>query len=244
MKDPPSAAGGTIIVAMPQARLAAGSFCLYLNLENVGKYQINRIWNFPAFPLVCTLFHERCSSYRSPKGILPSLPEFSSISHHVIPAVVLLYFLAASVLYSLLGALNPFSLVGGLLREPQPPAAVTLLSLYRFLCFTLSWVPTMPSGSVLSPFQGICWRLSLSLSTGLLTKACHQLLASLTIKYFVSGRCHSYFFCANLAQAIFGKYLSAAWNFASLFLQIICGSLPHFLLNAELNKIRFSINFP
>lgn len=131
-----------------------------------------------------------------------------------------------------LGLLTLLSLVGGLLREPQPPAAVTLLSLYRFLCFTLSWVPTMPSGSVLTPFQGICWRLSLSLSTGSLTKACHQLLAGLTVKYFVSGRCHSYFSCANLAQAIFGKYLSAAWNFASLFLQIICGSLPHFLLNA------------
>lgn len=143
-----------------------------------------------------------------------------------------------------LGLSTLFSLVGGLLREPQPPAAVTLLSLYWFLCFTLSWVPTMPSGSVLTPFQGICWRLNFSLSTGSLTKACHQLLAGLTIRYFVFGRCHSYFSCANLAQAIFGKYLSAAWNFASLFLQIICGSLPHFLLNAELKKIRFSINFP
>ena len=79
---------------------------------------------------------------------------------------------------------------------------------------------------------------------GVINKSLSSIVPGLTIKYFVSGRCHSYFSCANLAQAIFGKYLSAAWNFASLFLQIICGSLPHFLLNAELNKIRFSINFP
>ena len=45
------------------------------------------------------------------------MSERDLISHRVISAVVLLYFLAAPVLCSLLGAFNPFLLVGGLLRE-------------------------------------------------------------------------------------------------------------------------------
>jgi len=75
--------------------------------------------------------------------------------------------------------------------------------------------------------------------------ACHTLFG-LTITYFF-GRCHPYFSCANLAQALTGKYLSAAWNFAALFLQIICGSLPHFLLNAKAKENvvfhKFSLKF-
>jgi len=142
-----------------------------------------------------------------------------------------------------LGLSTLFSLVGGLLREPQPRR---LLPYYLFV------------GSYASPFRGSHYALWKRIDTfsrdllafnpvtlhGVINKSLSSIVPGLTVKYFVFGRCHSYFSCANLAQAIFGKYLSAAWNFASLFLQIICGSLPHFLLNAELNKIRFSINFP
>ena len=102
-------------------------------------------------------------------------------------------------------------------------------------------------GSYASPFRGSHYALWKRIDTfsrdllafkpltlhGVINKSLSSIVPGLTIKYFVSGRCHSYFSCANLAQAIFGKYLSAAWNFASLFLQIICGSLPHFLLYAK-----------
>ena len=130
-----------------------------------------------------------------------------------------------------LGLLTLLSLVGGLLREPQPrrlslAISVSFLMLHPFVGSHYAlWKRIDTSSRDLLAFKPLTLH-------GVINKSLSSIVPGLTVKYFVSGRCHSYFSSANLAQAIFGKYLSAAWNIASLFLQIICGSLPHFLLNA------------
>jgi len=58
-----------------------------------------------------------------------------------------------------------------------------------------------------------------------------SLFHGLTVTYFFRAMSLD-FSGANLAQALTGKYLSAPWYYAALFLQRISGSLPHFLLNA------------
>lgn len=115
-----------------------------LRSESFRTYQIHLIWQFSAFSLSALCFmkgvhrkgHQRASCLLC-RSVLYSLIMSSLQSYYCTSWLHLSFALS-------LGLSTLFSLVGGLLREPQPPAAVTLLSLYRFLCFTLSWVPLCP----------------------------------------------------------------------------------------------------